>query len=361
MRRYKCSVCGYVYDEQTEGKRWSALPHDWTCPVCGAAKSEFEPMAEDKEAGAPQTPGRAIRAHRVFGYVFLAVYIILMWQMVPRLWTYQIEFPARTVAHIVLGMSVGAVLVLKICVVRFFRRLDASLVPLLGTWLAVSSVVLIGISVPAAFAEALATESYLGDENRARVEMLLGEMGWPEEQCSRLASPESLRAGQEVLRTRCIECHDLRTVLARPRTPESWHQTVRRMSDRTTLVSPLTEEQQLTVTAYLVAISPQLQRSAKKMREQQGAAAEAKEAAATVATKGSEAAAYDPSTAKRLFQTKCSQCHQTTLVEQAPPASEQAARELVARMVEEGLSATPDELMQIAQYLIETHAKPANQ
>ena len=71
--------------------------------------------------------------------------------MVPRLWTYQIEFPARTVVHIALGMAVGVMLLLKISVVRFFRRLDQALVPLLGTGLLVWSVVLIGISVPAAF------------------------------------------------------------------------------------------------------------------------------------------------------------------------------------------------------------------
>ena len=40
--RYECSVCGYVYDEDAEGRPWSELDDDWECPVCGASKDDFE-------------------------------------------------------------------------------------------------------------------------------------------------------------------------------------------------------------------------------------------------------------------------------------------------------------------------------
>jgi glutamate synthase domain-containing protein 2/rubredoxin len=40
--KYECTVCGYIYDEETEGTPWSELPDDWECPVCGADKSQFE-------------------------------------------------------------------------------------------------------------------------------------------------------------------------------------------------------------------------------------------------------------------------------------------------------------------------------
>lgn len=50
MDKYVCMVCGYVYDpEQGDpesdipaGTTFENLPEDWVCPVCGAAKSEFE-------------------------------------------------------------------------------------------------------------------------------------------------------------------------------------------------------------------------------------------------------------------------------------------------------------------------------
>lgn len=49
MKKYICSVCGYVYDEAkgipgagiNPGTKWEELPEGWTCPLCGAPKSEF--------------------------------------------------------------------------------------------------------------------------------------------------------------------------------------------------------------------------------------------------------------------------------------------------------------------------------
>lgn len=53
MDKYECAVCGYVYDpEQGDsegdippGTPFENLPDDWQCPVCGAAKDEFEKVS----------------------------------------------------------------------------------------------------------------------------------------------------------------------------------------------------------------------------------------------------------------------------------------------------------------------------
>ena len=42
MAKWKCIVCGYIYDEDTEGKKFEDLPEDYECPMCGVPKSEFE-------------------------------------------------------------------------------------------------------------------------------------------------------------------------------------------------------------------------------------------------------------------------------------------------------------------------------
>ena len=50
MKKYRCVVCGLVYDEQqgwpddgiAAGTRWDDIPDSWACPVCGATKSDFE-------------------------------------------------------------------------------------------------------------------------------------------------------------------------------------------------------------------------------------------------------------------------------------------------------------------------------
>lgn len=53
MAIYQCNLCGYTYDEETEGQSWDELPDDWTCPVCGSPKSEFSLIEQDAPAESP--------------------------------------------------------------------------------------------------------------------------------------------------------------------------------------------------------------------------------------------------------------------------------------------------------------------
>lgn len=51
MKRWVCTVCGYVYDPEEgdpdsdiePGTAFEDLPDDWLCPECGADKDAFEP------------------------------------------------------------------------------------------------------------------------------------------------------------------------------------------------------------------------------------------------------------------------------------------------------------------------------
>lgn len=61
--------------------------------------------------------------HRGLGYAFVVLYVV-MWRMVPRLWTYQVELPARSVAHLLLGFTIGFLLLVKISILRFFRHFE---------------------------------------------------------------------------------------------------------------------------------------------------------------------------------------------------------------------------------------------
>ena len=50
MDKYVCTLCGYVYDPEqgdpdngvAPGTKCEDVPEDWECPVCGAAKEDFE-------------------------------------------------------------------------------------------------------------------------------------------------------------------------------------------------------------------------------------------------------------------------------------------------------------------------------
>lgn len=55
MKKYRCKVCGWIYDEAkgdpdngiAPGTRFEDLPAEFICPLCGAPKEEFEVVVED--------------------------------------------------------------------------------------------------------------------------------------------------------------------------------------------------------------------------------------------------------------------------------------------------------------------------
>ncbi|HCS73560.1 MAG TPA: rubredoxin [Clostridiales bacterium] len=52
MKKYECTVCGYVYDPEVgdpengvaPGTAFEDLPEDWVCPECGVEKDLFEAL-----------------------------------------------------------------------------------------------------------------------------------------------------------------------------------------------------------------------------------------------------------------------------------------------------------------------------
>jgi glutamate synthase domain-containing protein 2/rubredoxin len=62
MAKYRCRMCHYVYNEKTEGVFFDDLFPDWTCPVCGAAKSEFERLED--ELPPPPPPAEPVRERK---------------------------------------------------------------------------------------------------------------------------------------------------------------------------------------------------------------------------------------------------------------------------------------------------------
>ena len=50
MKKYVCTLCGFVYDEEkglpdeglAPGTKWEDVPDDFVCPECGVGKDMFE-------------------------------------------------------------------------------------------------------------------------------------------------------------------------------------------------------------------------------------------------------------------------------------------------------------------------------
>lgn len=301
----------------------------------------------DKATRTSAAPRWAMYLHRVLGYLFALVYVLLMIEMVPRLWQYQVEFPARTVVHMVVGFTIGFLLLVKISIMRFFRHFEEWM-PYLGTAIMLGTVVLLGLSLPYALhEEALAANapggSAFSKESQERVARLLPSAGLPAEaNVDELATASSLRAGRAVLTKKCIVCHDLKTILDQPRTPAGWYGVVERMGDKPTLFTPLSDQEMLRVTAYLVAITPDLQKSRRQRREEELARAEAMKAAAlptAAAAVGMPMAPAAPpvdlAAARTTYEDVCSQCHELADVDAAPPMSADESSELIRRMITE--------------------------
>lgn len=66
MAKYKCSICGYIYDEAVEGTPFQELPEDWRCPVCTLAKEGFELVEEEED---PETVAAAGPADQDLAYL----------------------------------------------------------------------------------------------------------------------------------------------------------------------------------------------------------------------------------------------------------------------------------------------------
>lgn len=54
MKKFKCNVCGYIYDPEVgdpdggiaPGTAFENIPDDWQYPVCSVGKEDFEPVEE---------------------------------------------------------------------------------------------------------------------------------------------------------------------------------------------------------------------------------------------------------------------------------------------------------------------------
>lgn len=234
--------------------------------------------------------------------------------------------------------------------------------PYIGVSLLICTYLLIGLSVPFTFRETLLrtqTRAF-SEEGIARTRKLIETAGLPAEApLDQLASKRKLREGQHVLQRKCVVCHDLRTILAKPRTPPDWVRLVNRMAIKPVIGEPIFQEEEWSVSTYLISITPDIKTAVKQQRAEQMRANEAKAAVEIAASIMEEEPAtadnYDEVEAKELFEDKCSQCHSLGDVEDYPPRSKEETTEIISRMIEIGLYLEEPEIELITRYINENY------
>jgi len=325
------------------------------------------PMAPDP--GGPDPNGKSTAppawtaVHRILGLCFVVIYLVMMIEMVPRLWEYQIELPARTVMHACMGIVIGVLLMVKIGIIRWFQHFGTAL-PGIGLGILICTIILATLSIPFAL-QAHDFGSLSNPENLERVRVKMGSLGYTDEEAEELTTERSLSVGRDVLTQKCKMCHDMRKVLNKPRTPEKWLSMVRSMARKPTMGEPITEDDVPRVTAYLVAISPALVQSKRERTspttQSSGNGKDAKSGQTPTAS-GETASGDQPlkkvdveslTKEKALFEERCSDCHELeTVSEHAQQETREKWSDVVQQMIDdEEAEISDEERGKIIQYL----------
>jgi len=318
------------------------------------------------ENGHSTAPRIWTRIHRVIGLSFVAIYVTMMIYMIPRLWEYQVELPARTVFHAVAAIVIGVLLLTKLAIIRLFPHFMGAL-PALGLGLLINTVILGSLSLPYALRAHNLSGDTLSPQNLERVRNVLVGLPLPDDaDAAALATPERLADGRDVLTRKCTVCHDMRTILAKPRSGPGWFNVVVRMAEKPLIMGDSLDDRDIPLaTAYLIAITPDMQQSAKvrtrAMKDQAERVAEVAEMPADTADAADTApAALDLTKAEALYKARCTQCHELDEVSGHGGDDEPGWATIVKRMVEdEGAELGEDEARTIVRFLAATYKKSA--
>jgi mono/diheme cytochrome c family protein len=323
------------------------------------------PKFWDEEAKKTRAPKFWLRMHALCGYTYGAIYVVMMWNMLPRLWEYQYELPARTVFHAVVGITIGVLLICKIMILVFFRHFEESM-PYYGFGLLLCTVILTILSVP----YALQAHDLLGKssdpENLARVERLLGDVEFETEvDVAGLVTSEALSRGRTLLVKKCAVCHDMRTILTKPRTPQAWYDVSVRMLDKPSVFGEQLDIDEIPyVTAYLTAITPEIQASTKRRRAEERAGDRSERAIVAMVHEADAAPVpvVDQAEGETLLGAHCTQCHELDEVDDHGGDDLAGWRSVVAAMVAEGAEYDDETAAKLAAYLAQKYpAKPGSE
>lgn len=162
--------------------------------------------------GAPkdrQINALLIKFHKIFGWVFTALFLLLVIVMIVKVSGYQEEVSSRISFHIVLALSLIPLLGIKIIIARRYSRLSQYLIGF-GPVLLALTVALTGLTAG----------YYFMHSSDIKYVSLAGS--------DRKILDENL--GRQVVNQRCNKCHTLERVYRAFKSEEGWTSTINRMA-----------------------------------------------------------------------------------------------------------------------------------
>src|ERR1700739_4010806 len=138
---------------------------------------------------------RLIAAHRIGGYLFIALFCVMGYFMVARLGDASGGASPRTIIHLTLAMVLSPLLFVKVLVARYYKNYHSFLMPI-GLVIFVLSFVLIGITAGPALAHQVRMQT-----------VSLDAIDLP-------PAVIDMNLAAETMQKRCSKCHNLDRVLA---------------------------------------------------------------------------------------------------------------------------------------------------
>lgn len=186
------STLGYIFVGLAMVQVWLMLE------VIGRQKPKFNPTVLSL-------------IHRINGYLFVAIYVIMLYIMARKVIHSNAPLDAKAIIHWVLAISLLPILLVKILIVRFYPKAFDHALPM-GVSILVISLALVSITGGYYFLKS-ATGKYISSFNPA-------------------ASYLDVDVGRELVIQKCNKCHDLTRVFTMVKTSEGWVETVNRMQMR---------------------------------------------------------------------------------------------------------------------------------
>jgi len=150
-----------------------------------------------------------IRVHRILGYLFIALFVIMLFFMIRKVAGFQEELTARGVVHIILALALIPLLLTKILIVRRLPQLSEKL-PLLGLAIFTFSFALTGITAGYYVlhrTNITYTTLSAHDNNVLNIEL-----------------------GKAIMNKKCSKCHTLERVYRAYKNDDGWARTVNKMA-----------------------------------------------------------------------------------------------------------------------------------
>jgi hypothetical protein len=169
--------------------------------------------------------------HKILGYLFFALFFVMLGTMISRTGNFQQELSPRIFTHAALALALVPLLAVKWLVARKYRLLQSHLFSL-GVTIFLFAFLLVSISAGSHYL-------YKGELKNAALS-------------SAEISPAEKNNGKLILEEKCTSCHDLNRVHQTRKSEEEWLSTLERMKEYARNPDLLSGDETEQLVAYLV-------------------------------------------------------------------------------------------------------------